>query len=156
MANINYLQPCYQFRLVICFKQEFVVFVNLVVGLVCTASLQHKKQILLNLEFLYTYSFYLCSTERISQVSITASPADQLFEGRAVNLTCEASGSIFTRRWRKDGAELSMGTNMELHEFDKVLSFRSLNTTSEGNYTCAVENPIGLEEASYVLQVQRK
>ncbi|XP_075907164.1 cell adhesion molecule CEACAM6-like [Nelusetta ayraudi] len=92
--------------------------------------------------------------ERISQVSITASPANQLLEGSMINLTCEASGSIFTRRWRKDGAELSVDENMALHELDSVLSFRSMNTTYEGNYSCAVGNPVGMEEASYVLKIQ--
>lgn len=73
-----------------------------------------------------------------------------------INLTCEASGSIFTRRWRKDGAELSVDENMALHELDSVLSFRSMNTMYEGNYSCAVGNPVGVEEASYVLKIQCK
>lgn len=73
-----------------------------------------------------------------------------------INLTCVASGSIFTRHWRKDGAELSVDENMALHELDSVLSFRSMNTTYEGNYSCAAGNPMGMEEASYVLKIQCK
>lgn len=139
----------------ICFKKEFETMRSS-----CCYSFPLTERTLDHLQrpqvAFHTNSSRLCPTERISNVSITASPSDPLSDGVALNLTCEASGSIFSRQWRKDGAELSVDGNMALHQLDSVLSFRSVNATYEGKYSCAVGNPIGTEEAGYDLRIQRK
>ncbi|XP_060906270.1 hemicentin-1-like isoform X4 [Labrus mixtus] len=90
-------------------------------------------------------------TERISNPSITSSPKEAI-EGNSVNLTCDAAGSVFTRKWMKDGSDLNQADIM-LYDNNRVLSFQRLNKTYRGEYSCNISNPINSMEAKHVLVV---
>ncbi|XP_065813975.1 carcinoembryonic antigen-related cell adhesion molecule 5 isoform X5 [Labrus bergylta] len=90
-------------------------------------------------------------TERISDPSITSSPKEPI-EGNSVNLTCDAAGSVFTRKWMKDGSDLTQ-TDIILYDNNRVLSFQRLNKTDRGEYSCNISNPINSMEAKHVLVV---
>uniref|UniRef100_A0A8C6SN30 Ig-like domain-containing protein n=1 Tax=Neogobius melanostomus TaxID=47308 RepID=A0A8C6SN30_9GOBI len=62
-------------------------------------------------------------------------------EGGSVNLTCDASGSIFTRQWMINGVELKPSENIVFYEEKKVLLFRVLTRKDSGRYTCNISNP---------------
>nr|XP_020496243.1 carcinoembryonic antigen-related cell adhesion molecule 5-like isoform X4 [Labrus bergylta] len=89
--------------------------------------------------------------ERISNPSITSSPKEPI-EGNSVNLTCDAAGSVFTRKWMKDGSDL-IQTDIILYDNNRVLSFQRLNKTDRGEYSCNISNPINSMEAKHVLVV---
>ncbi|KAF1388149.1 hypothetical protein PFLUV_G00087220 [Perca fluviatilis] len=90
--------------------------------------------------------------ERISGAFVT--PTTNLtIEGISVNLTCDAAGSVFTRKWMKDGSDLTLAGNMNLYDKNKVLSFNSLKTTDSGEYSCNTSNPLSNDEAKYSLVV---
>ncbi|XP_056236727.1 carcinoembryonic antigen-related cell adhesion molecule 1-like isoform X1 [Seriola aureovittata] len=80
----------------------------------------------------------------IVNASVTSS-TNQPVEGNAVNLTCEAAGSFFARKWMKDGADLI--------QTGRVLSFQSLKKTDSGNYSCNISNPLSSVAAEYIMVV---
>ncbi|XP_037641908.1 carcinoembryonic antigen-related cell adhesion molecule 5-like isoform X2 [Sebastes umbrosus] len=90
--------------------------------------------------------------ERISGASITPS-TNLTIEGDSVNLTCDAAGSVFTRKWMKGGSNLIPAVNMTLHDNNRVLSFSSLNKQDGGEYSCNVINPVSNDEASFTMVV---
>nr|XP_020496245.1 carcinoembryonic antigen-related cell adhesion molecule 1-like isoform X8 [Labrus bergylta] len=89
--------------------------------------------------------------ERISDPFITQSP-EEAIEGNSVNLTCDAAGSVFTRKWMKDGSDLNQA-DIILYDNNRVLSFQRLNKTDRGEYSCNISNPINSMEAKHVLVV---
>uniref|UniRef100_A0A8C9ZYD6 Ig-like domain-containing protein n=1 Tax=Sander lucioperca TaxID=283035 RepID=A0A8C9ZYD6_SANLU len=96
---------------------------------------------------LFTYFFIchmiFCPTERISGAFVTPT-TNLMIEGISVNLTCDAAGSVFTRKWMKDGSDLTLAGNMNLYDKNKVLSFNSLKSTDSGEYSCKISNPLKL------------
>uniref|UniRef100_A0A3Q3F703 Ig-like domain-containing protein n=1 Tax=Labrus bergylta TaxID=56723 RepID=A0A3Q3F703_9LABR len=73
-------------------------------------------------------------------------------EGNSVNLTCDAAGSVFTRKWMKDGSDLTQA-DIILYDNNRVLSFQHLKKTDRGEYSCNISNPINSMEAKHVLVV---
>uniref|UniRef100_A0A671WB44 Ig-like domain-containing protein n=1 Tax=Sparus aurata TaxID=8175 RepID=A0A671WB44_SPAAU len=92
--------------------------------------------------------------ERISGTAVT--PSTNLpIEGNSVNLTCDAAaGSIFTSLWKKDDSDLILTDNMALYEENRVLSFKSLNNTDSGKYSCEISNPVSNDKAQYIMIVK--
>ncbi|XP_039475465.1 carcinoembryonic antigen-related cell adhesion molecule 1-like [Oreochromis aureus] len=90
--------------------------------------------------------------EKISAVSVT--PSTNLpVEGTSVSLTCEASGSVFTRNWMKDGSDLNPTDNMILSDNNRVLTFDTVNRKDSGEYFCQISNPVSSDEAKYIMMV---
>ncbi|XP_049440133.1 carcinoembryonic antigen-related cell adhesion molecule 5-like [Epinephelus fuscoguttatus] len=74
-------------------------------------------------------------------------------EGNSVNLTCDAAGSVFTRKWMKDGSDLILSDIIILYDENRVLSFKSLTKKDSGEYSCTVSNPVSSDEAKYSMEV---
>ncbi|XP_071252857.1 cell adhesion molecule CEACAM20-like [Salvelinus alpinus] len=91
--------------------------------------------------------------EPISGANITTTPNPAIIEGGSVTLTCNASGSIVTREWMKDGHPLSAGGNITISEDKSVLSIKSVKRTDTGEYRCRVSNPISTANAKHGLIV---
>nr|XP_046254298.1 hemicentin-1-like isoform X14 [Scatophagus argus] len=89
---------------------------------------------------------------RISGVSLT-STTNLLIEGKSVNLTCEAAGTVFNRRWKKDGSDLILTDNMMLYDENRGLFIDPLQRTDSGTYSCKVSNPVSAEEAAFTMDV---
>ncbi|XP_045574669.1 carcinoembryonic antigen-related cell adhesion molecule 2-like [Salmo salar] len=92
--------------------------------------------------------------EPISGAIITTSPNPPIIEGNSVNLTCDASGSIITREWMKDGQLLSAGGNLIISEDKRVLSINPVKRTDSGEYLCRVSNPVSTADAKHILIVK--
>ncbi|XP_035862627.1 carcinoembryonic antigen-related cell adhesion molecule 5-like [Sander lucioperca] len=90
--------------------------------------------------------------EMISGAFVTPT-TNLMIEGISVNLTCDAAGSVFTRKWMKDGSDLTLAGNMNLYDKNKVLSFNSLKSTDSGEYSCKISNPLSNDEAKYTMVV---
>uniref|UniRef100_A0AAZ1XI38 Ig-like domain-containing protein n=1 Tax=Oreochromis aureus TaxID=47969 RepID=A0AAZ1XI38_OREAU len=90
--------------------------------------------------------------EKISGSSVKPSP-NLPVEGTSVSLTCEASGSVFTRKWMKDGSELTPTDNMTLSDSNRVLTFNTVNRKDNGEYFCQISNPVSTDEAKYIMTV---
>ncbi|XP_071325172.1 hemicentin-1-like [Trachinotus anak] len=91
---------------------------------------------------------FISILKKIENASVTSS-TNQSVEGNSVNLTCEAAGSVFTRKWMKNGADLIQTDNMILYNESRVLSFQPLKKTDSGRYSCNISNPLSSEEAEY-------
>ncbi|XP_019210737.2 carcinoembryonic antigen-related cell adhesion molecule 20-like [Oreochromis niloticus] len=90
--------------------------------------------------------------EKISGSSVK--PSTNLpVEGTSVSLTCEASGSVFTRNWMKDGSELTPTDNMILSDNNRALTFNTVNRKDSGEYFCQISNPISSDGAKYIMIV---
>nr|XP_033488145.1 carcinoembryonic antigen-related cell adhesion molecule 5-like isoform X2 [Epinephelus lanceolatus] len=76
-----------------------------------------------------------------------------LIEGNSFNLTCDAAGSVFTRKWMKDGSDLILSDNIILYDENRVLFFKSLTRKDSGEYSCTVSNPVSSDEAKYSMEV---
>uniref|UniRef100_I3K5W4 Ig-like domain-containing protein n=1 Tax=Oreochromis niloticus TaxID=8128 RepID=I3K5W4_ORENI len=86
--------------------------------------------------------------------SASVKPSTNLpVEGTSVSLTCEASGSVFTRNWMKDGSDLTPTDNMTLSDNNRVLTFNTVNRKDNGEYFCQISNPISSDGAKYVMTV---
>ncbi|KAK6291207.1 hypothetical protein J4Q44_G00383960 [Coregonus suidteri] len=85
--------------------------------------------------------------EPISVATITTYPNPPIIEGSSVTSTCDASGSITTREWMKDGQLLSAGGNVIISEDNRVLSINPVKRTDSGQYLCRVSNPISTADA---------
>ncbi|XP_072316980.1 cell adhesion molecule CEACAM2-like [Eucyclogobius newberryi] len=82
------------------------------------------------------------------------SPALVLIEGKTLtNLTCEASGSISTRVWSKDGQPLREDSRVSFSINNKTVYIHPVHSSSHGNYRCQVSNPVSTETAVYNLTV---
>ncbi|XP_055083580.1 carcinoembryonic antigen-related cell adhesion molecule 5-like [Periophthalmus magnuspinnatus] len=90
--------------------------------------------------------------ESVSDAIVTSSTQVPV-EGISINLTCDASGSIVTREWTKNGLPLNPSANIFFSNEKQVLSFRALNRKDSGRYTCKTSNPISSQEATYFMVV---
>ncbi|XP_030250582.1 carcinoembryonic antigen-related cell adhesion molecule 5-like isoform X2 [Sparus aurata] len=94
--------------------------------------------------------------ERISGAAVTSS--NRPIEEKSVNLTCDAAaGSIsisISRLWKKNDLNLILADNMALYEENRVLSFKSLNKTDNGKYSCEISNPVSNDKAEYIMIVK--
>ncbi|XP_047453852.1 carcinoembryonic antigen-related cell adhesion molecule 6-like isoform X2 [Mugil cephalus] len=91
--------------------------------------------------------------EKISGASLHPSTNISLMEGNSFTLTCEASGSIVTRNWRKDGSALILTDNNTLHDNNRVLMFNTVTRKDSGEYFCNIRNPISSDGAKYNMMV---
>uniref|UniRef100_I3K5X0 Ig-like domain-containing protein n=1 Tax=Oreochromis niloticus TaxID=8128 RepID=I3K5X0_ORENI len=86
--------------------------------------------------------------------SASVKPSTNLpVEGTSVSLTCEASGSVFTRNWMKDGSDLTPTDNMILSDNNRVLTFDTVNRKDNGEYFCQISNPVSSDGAKYIMTV---
>ncbi|XP_039860815.1 carcinoembryonic antigen-related cell adhesion molecule 5-like [Simochromis diagramma] len=74
-------------------------------------------------------------------------------EGTSVSLICEASGSVFTRNWMKDGSELTLTDNIILSDNNRVLTFDTVKRKDNGEYFCQISNPISSHGDKYIMTV---
>ncbi|XP_055083883.1 carcinoembryonic antigen-related cell adhesion molecule 5-like isoform X2 [Periophthalmus magnuspinnatus] len=89
---------------------------------------------------------------RITNIHVESS-SNEPIEGASVNITCDASGSIFTRKWLINEQELNPSENIVFYEQKRVLSLRVLNRKDSGKYVCEISNPISTQTTVYTLSV---
>ncbi|XP_035771401.1 carcinoembryonic antigen-related cell adhesion molecule 1-like [Neolamprologus brichardi] len=95
--------------------------------------------------------------EKISGPSILLNSSTNLpAVGTSVSLSCEASGSVFTRNWMKDGSKLTLTDNMIFSDNNRVLTFNTVKRKDEGEYFCNISNPVSSDGVKYVLIVNCK
>ncbi|XP_051921358.1 carcinoembryonic antigen-related cell adhesion molecule 20-like [Hippocampus zosterae] len=86
--------------------------------------------------------------KRISSTSVTLS-TDHPIEGAALDVTCDGVGSVFFRRWTKDGSTLVPDERVTLHDENRTLSFRAAARSDSAAYSCQISNPINEEQVAF-------
>uniref|UniRef100_A0A3B4YQY9 Si:dkey-250k15.7 n=1 Tax=Seriola lalandi dorsalis TaxID=1841481 RepID=A0A3B4YQY9_SERLL len=82
------------------------------------------------------------------------SPTDILIEDESnANLTCEASGSISTRIWIKDGQPLHPSSRLNFSSDNRTVSIQPVHFSNHGTYQCRISNPVSTMTVAHNLTV---
>lgn len=82
------------------------------------------------------------------------SPEAVLIEGRSsANLSCEASGTVATRLWMKDGRTLRPSAHLSFSAGNETVLLQPVSGSDHGTYLCRISNPFSQQTAAYDLTV---
>ncbi|XP_056236481.1 carcinoembryonic antigen-related cell adhesion molecule 1-like [Seriola aureovittata] len=88
------------------------------------------------------------------QGKTTLNVYDILIEDESnANLTCEASGSISTRIWIKDGQPLHPSSRLNFSSDNRTVSIQPVHFSNHGTYQCRISNPVSTMTVAHNLTV---
>ncbi|XP_033979845.1 carcinoembryonic antigen-related cell adhesion molecule 6-like [Trematomus bernacchii] len=89
----------------------------------------------------------------ISGASITSPPGVLIEDRSFTNLSCEASGSISSREWLKDGQMLQPGDRVSFSNSKRTVFIHPVHSSHHGSFQCRVSNPVSSMTVEHQLTV---
>ncbi|XP_077454257.1 cell adhesion molecule CEACAM16-like [Stigmatopora argus] len=81
-------------------------------------------------------------------------PSGILIENKhTASITCEASGSVSSRVWTKDGQYLRPGPTISFSPDNEIVIIRPVRSNDHGVYQCKASNPISTVAAAFNLTI---
>ncbi|KAI9515310.1 hypothetical protein NQZ68_026042 [Dissostichus eleginoides] len=111
------------------------------VTIIPDAGLQRQGKTLLNVYAL------------ISGASISSPPGVLIEDRSFTNLSCEASGSISSREWLKDGQMLQPGNRVSFSNSKRTVFIHPVHSSHHGSFQCRVSNPVSSMTVEHRLTV---
>uniref|UniRef100_A0A3B4H573 Ig-like domain-containing protein n=1 Tax=Pundamilia nyererei TaxID=303518 RepID=A0A3B4H573_9CICH len=96
---------------------------------------------------------YTCTAKNTVTMMESSTVLDLREDESSTNLTCEASGSISSREWIKDGQLLNPSGGVSFSLDNKTASIQPVHISDRGTYQCRVSNPVSTMTATHNLTV---
>uniref|UniRef100_A0A7N6C540 Ig-like domain-containing protein n=1 Tax=Anabas testudineus TaxID=64144 RepID=A0A7N6C540_ANATE len=102
-----------------------------------------------------TLRYETSQVSAVTALGVTiSSPAAVLIEDKSsTNLTCEASGSISSTVWMKDGKSLYSSNRVSFSVDNRVVFIQPVHSSDRGTYQCQASNPVSTMTAAFNLTV---
>ncbi|XP_061632402.1 hepatic and glial cell adhesion molecule-like [Phyllopteryx taeniolatus] len=123
------------------------------VKLLWAQKVKKKTKKTLSVSHPFNRTIFCVATVPVSRVTIQGPTTTLIEDQSSATITCEASGSVSSRVWTKDGHPLLPGPGVSFSSDNAIVSIRSVRSSDRGVYRCRVSNPISAVTMAFNLTV---
>ncbi|KAJ4931228.1 hypothetical protein JOQ06_025526 [Pogonophryne albipinna] len=99
------------------------------------------------------YTVTIIPDAGLQRASISSPPGVLIEDRSFTNLSCEASGTISSREWLKDGQMLQPGDRVSFSNSKRTVFIHPVHSSHHGSFQCRVSNPVSSMTVEHRLTV---